>query len=373
MPPIFKVGDIMARQISKTDKILEDCRAQFDRRGGCFSRAGLYGEIIKLIGAEQFNWKNLPETINSHWAERAINTGLAAAYIVPEGISAACKGFTITRAAFVGVPNQIGETDKIIVEGTDYALELDRKTDKVVIIKNNDYLYSEYINLSWFAEMLARTDDSERALIIWSKIHPIAKATTGIEVEMLKEILRGIIEDDDLYNVISDDSKVITGGQPLSRDDTVLRLTDENAVEKMHFLSEFHYELIRRYCTLYNMPFRTTAKSAQSLESELHNTDIFSQVINANRLKCRQAAAEEMNKVFGLKISVDFSELIKKENEIIDSNVKEEVAEAEQKEVAAENEENVSRETSEEVNENGENENTEKEEDSRRDSSDGDS
>ena len=363
MPPIFKVGDIMSRQISKTDKILEDCRAQFDRRVGCFSRAGLYGEIIKLIGAEQFNWKNLPETINSHWTERAINTGLAAAYIVPEGMSTACKGFTITRAAFVGIPNQIGETDKIVVEGTDYALELDRKTDKVVIIKNNDYLYSEYINLSWFADMLARTDDSERALIIWSKMHPIAKAQTGIDVDRLKEVLKNIIENDDLYNVIDDNTKLITG-QPQSRDDSVLRLTDENAVEKMHFLSEFHYELIRRYCTLYNMPFRTTAKSAQSLESELHNTDIFSQIINANRLKCRQAAAEEINKVFGLNISVDFSELIRKENEIIDSNVKEEVAEAEQKEAAAENEE---------VTENDEDENTEKEEDSGGNSSDGDS
>ena len=169
-----------------------------------------------------------------------------------------------------------------------------------------------------------------------------------------KEILKGIIENDDLYNIISDNSKTING-TPTSRDDSVLRLTDENAVEKMHFLSEFHYELIRRYCTLYNMPFRTNSKSAQSLESELHNTDIFSQIINTNRLKCRQDAAEKINTMFGYNIAVDYSDLLKKENEIIDSNVKEEIAEAEEKENAAEN---VSRETTEtnesEVNENDE-------------------
>lgn len=316
------------RQISNTDKILEDIHAQFDKRMNVnYGRGGLYANIIQLIGAEQFEWKNLPETINSHWAERNINTGIAAAYIIPEGISAHSKGFTISPAAFVGVPNQIGETARLICKGVDYEIEVDRTTDKVVLIKNNDYFYSEYPNLSWFAEMLARTDDSERALIIWSKMHPIAKAQTGIDADRLKEVIKSIIEDDDLYNIIDDNTKTIVPSTS-SRDDTVLRLTDENAVEKMHFLSEFHYELIRRYCTLYNMPFRTNSKSAQSLESELHNTDIFSQIINANRLKCRKKAAEKINEIFGYNVSVDFSDLIKKENKIIDSNVQQEINES---------------------------------------------
>ena len=327
--------------MTRIDKVLNTYRAKFDARLPVFDRTSLYGAIIQLIGAEQFTWKNLPETINSHWTERAVNTGIAAAYIIPDNVSSACKGFTVTPCEFVGVLNQIGETDKIITTGTDYALEMDLKKDKVVIIKNNDFMYSEYINMLWFADMLARTDESEKALIIWSKIHPIAKAQTGIEAEKLKEVIKGIIEDGALFDIISDNSKMISG-TPTSRDDNVLRLTDESAVEKMHFLSEFHYELIRRYCTLYNMPFRTNSKSAQSLESELHNTDIFSKIINANRLKCRQDAAEKINSVFGLNVSVDFSDLIKDENKIIDSNIQEEVNEAKTEET-----ENVSRETTE--------------------------
>ena len=328
------------RILSKTDEILKDIRAQFDKRMNfATGRAGLYANIIQLIGAEQFSWKGLPETINSHYAERNINSGLAAAYIIPENVSAHSKGFTISPAAFVGVPNQIGETDKIICKGVDYDIELDRTKDDVIIIKNNDYYYSEYQNLEWFADMLARTDESEKALIIWSKMHPIAKAQTGIDADRLKEVIQSIIDEDDLYNIIDDNSKTISPS-PASRDDSVLRLTDENAVEKMHFLSEFHYELIRRYCTLYNMPFRTNSKSAQSLESELHNTDIFSQIINANRLKCRKDAAEKINAMFGYNVSVDYSELLKKENEVINSNVQEEINEAEI-------DKNVSRETTE--------------------------
>lgn len=314
--------------MSRTDNILFPYRANYDGvKQYPFDRCGIYAALIQLIGAEQFKWDNLPETINSHCVERAVNTGLAVAYNVPNNISSVNKGFTVTPCRFVGVINNIGMTDKVITYGTDYSLELDLTKDKAVLIKNNDYMYDEYNNMFWFADMLSRTDSSEKALIIWSKMHPIAKAGTGMEANKLKEVLREIIEDDSLYNVVSDNSKLING-TPMTRDDAVLRLTDENAVEKMHFLSEFHYELIRRYCTLYNMPFRTNSKSAQSLESELHNTDIFSQIINKNRLKCRQDAAEQIRSVFGLDVTVDVSELIKKEDKIIDSNVQEEVNEA---------------------------------------------
>ena len=306
--------------MKRNDRILEKFRAEFDGRIPTFDRTTIYGQIIQCIGAEQFKWNNVPETINSHFIESAVNSGVAVAYYVPDNISTSCKGFTVTPCAFVGVPDQKGMTDRVITRGSDYSLEIDLTKDNAVIIKNNDYMYSEYINMLWFAEMLARTDESEKALIIWSKMHPIAKATTGIEAAKLTEILRGIIENDELYNVIDDNSKIVTG-QPNSRDDAVLRLTDENAVEKMHFLSEFHYELIRRYCNLYNMPFRTTAKSAQNLESELHNTDIFSKMMNANRLECRQNAAAEMREKFGIDITVDFSELIKEENKVINANI----------------------------------------------------
>lgn len=324
--------------MKRIDKILDSVRQDFDGRYPVFDRTGIYGQLIQLFGAEQFTWKDTPDTINSHWIERAVNTGIAAAYYVPDDISSVCKGFTVTPCTFVGIPNQTGETNRVITKGNDYSLEFDTTTDKVVIIKNNDYMYSEYINMLWFAEMLARTDESEKALIIWSKMHPIAKATSGIEIDKMREVIRGIIEENKLYDIIDDNSKLLTG-TPTSRDDNVLRLTDENAVEKMHFLSEFHYELIRRYCTLYNMPFRTNSKSAQSLESELHNTDIFSKVVNANRLKCRQDAAKKINDMFGLNISVDFSDLIKEENKVIESNIKQELNEAKT--------ENVSRETNE--------------------------
>ncbi|MCQ2088075.1 MAG: hypothetical protein MJZ37_08465 [Bacilli bacterium] len=308
----------------REQKVLESIAAEFDSKF-CrnIGRTGLYGKIIELIGCEQFTWNGLPNNFLSHYAERYVNSGLAVAYEIPEGISAVNQGFTITPCSFIGVKDNQELTNKVITKGSDYSIELDLDTDKAVLIKNNDFMYTEYENLMWFAMMLSKTDESEERLITWSKMHPIPRATTGVKAAQLEEILNDIMNGESKCSVISDNTKVVTN-QPLSRDDSVLRLTDENAVEKMHFLSEFHYELIRRYCNLYNMPFRTTAKSAQNLESELHNTDIFSQFINENRLKCRKEAAEKISEMFNCNCTVDFSELIKKENSIIDANIEHE-------------------------------------------------
>lgn len=308
----------------RVDKILDEYRAKFDSRIPKFDRTSIYGSIIQLFGAEQFTWKGLPTPMNSHWTERAVNTGIAIAYDIPPNISTSCKGFTVTPAEFIGVPNQIGETKTVITRGSDYSLTLDLDEDKCVLIKNNDYMYSEYYNMLWFAEMLARTDSAEKALIIWSKVHPIAKAFNSTQANKLEELLRKIIDDDDLFSVIDDPVSGVLKTSPTSRDDAVLRLTDENSVEKMHFLSEFHYELIRRYCNLYNMPFRTTAKSAQNLESELHNTDIFSKTLNENRLKCRKEAAKRISELWDVDCTVDYSDILKAENQVIENNIKSE-------------------------------------------------
>ena len=54
-----------------------------------------------------------------------------------------------------------------------------------------------------------------------------------------------------------------------------------------------------------------------------------------DRLESRKKAAEEINRVFGWSVSVEYGETVKKENEVIDSNVEQEIAEVQ----------NVSRET----------------------------
>ena len=331
--------------MSKEKKILrlnnfDDYRPKNRAKLADIRRENVYDEIIARIGCSMFEWSGFPDDVakdvNSMFMELAINCGVAVFYKVPMSKSIANGGrYVCTPLSYIGPLRNDGTSDRWITHGSDYSIQNDEIQD-FVIIKNNSYLSCEYDNTEFYASMLADTDKSERALIRWSRMTPIARANSGIQATALEDVLKKVY-DGIPYAAIDDDSKMITG-QPLSRDDSVLRLTDESAIEKMHFLSEFHYELVRRICNLYNMPFHTTAKSAQNLESEIHNTDIFSKALTPDRLKERKNAADEFKRVFGWDVSVKLSEIFEQENEVIDSNVQQEINESKP-------EENVSRET----------------------------
>lgn len=303
------------KNIHELEKIIRDC---------------VYDDIIQRIGCSMFKW-HLPEyvlnDVPSDFIELSTNCGVSVFYKVPDKVSVANGGkWACTPLEFTGTKSNNGTSAHFITRGTDYSVT-DEELDRYVIIKNNAFMSSEYDNTHWFAQMLNNTDIAERALIKWCRVTPVAKASSGIDAAKLREVLKLIWEGAEPFGIIDDDTKLITKA-PTSEFDNVLKLTDENIVEKLHFLSEFHYELVRRICNLYNMPFHTTAKSAQNNESELHNTDIFSKMLTPGRKEYRKIAAKEIKTVFPEfeadtpgGVRVELGQNFKDENRVIENNI----------------------------------------------------
>lgn len=285
-------------------------------------RTNAYNNIINTIGWKRYKW-SLPDNIDlsSDEIERAVCCGCAVVYKVPTWTGSASAGMWVcTPLEWVGVIKVDNTADDFITYGTDYSINGKQLTDGYCIIRNNFEMTSDYDFTEWTAEMLNETDISELQLIKWSRMTPIPKVMDNASIGKLEEVLRRVYNGEP-WAVYSDSGKIINNGSPASRDDAVLRLTDETAIEKMHFLSEFHYELIRRLCNLYNIPFRTTAKSAQNLESELHNTDIFSRMLTDDGLQWRKKSEENMSNLLGGKCTVEIGDLFKKENEVIENGI----------------------------------------------------
>lgn len=287
-------------------------------------RENAYNNIINIIGWSRFDW-TLPEdiTLTSAEIERATCCGVSVVYKVPP-VGSVSDGMTVcTPLEWVGVRKADNTADDFITHLPygDFSLtksQLDENNVKYVIIRNNFEMTSDYDFTEWTAQMLNETDISELQLIKWSRMTPIAKTLSDEQTGQIENVLRRVYNGEP-WAVVSDCQKLLTNS-PTSRDDAILRLTDETAIEKMHFLSEFHYELIRRLCNLYNIPFHTTAKSSQNLESELHNTDIFSRFITEDGLNWRKKAAEDMRRVFGWEnAGVELGKLYKMENEVIEN------------------------------------------------------
>lgn len=285
-------------------------------------RVNAYDDILERILCTEYEYKNLPfEEMSTHFIERACNTGVCCVTQIPENVGSVNGGlWGAFPLSFVGTLKFDGTSDDFIIfDGqTDITRQqLEASGKKYVIMKNNPFMSSEYYIIHWYSEMMAETDISEKSLIKWCKVHPIAKATTGMDVAVMETVLRDMVENRKEYHVVSDNSKLLTG-TPSSVADTVINLTNPNDVQNMHFLSEFHYDILRRFCSIYNIPFHSNSKSAQSLESELHNMDIFSTILPRERFESRKKAVEKMNEVFGWNVQFDYSEWVKAENEVIE-------------------------------------------------------
>lgn len=293
-------------------------------------RENAYNNIINTIGWKRFKW-TLPKNINlsSDEIERAVCCGAACVFRVPEWSGSASAGMWVASPVeWVGVRKADNTADSFItyLPDKDFSITKEQLTE-YAIIRNNFEMFADYDFTEWTAQMLSETDISELQLIKWSRMTPIAKVQSMADIGKFEDVLRRVYNGEP-WAVLSDFTKIMTGS-PTSRDDTVLRLTDETAIEKMHFLSEFHYELIRRLCNLYNIPFRTTAKSAQNLESELHNTDIFSRMLTDDGLRWREMSisnsvydgAKPLNELFDGECRVEIGDLFKKENEVIENGI----------------------------------------------------
>ena len=248
--------------------------------------ADMYMNMITSVAADLHDYKT-PD-FNKYFYELAINTGVAAFYKLNYPASVNNGKWCCTPAKMADVRNNMGISEKITTAGSDYAVTLTVDKD-CILIYNNSALYPDYI-FTHFAEQLTETDISMSKLVKWARMTPIPKAKTDVDIAKYTTALQRIIDGEDI-TVVSDDLALLTG-EHQTIDDNMLRLTDENAVEKLHFFDEHHEQLIRRIATLGGLPFSTTAKSSQNLIDELHDMDALSTFIIKDRIACRREGFE---------------------------------------------------------------------------------
>lgn len=307
----------------------------------------LYNELINRFAESAIEWRGLPEELESEEVEKAVNKGAAVVYKVPDVLQSASSGrYVCTPIEWTGRKISDGTHEGFTTRGYDYSITKEELGGKYVIIRNNFRMTSELDNFGRFSMSFVDTDKAERSLIRWCRINPVALVPSYVDAAKLEQVLYDVYEGRKPFAVMNDDTKIATG-QPKSAYDNVLNLVDVSAVDKLHFMSEYRYELLRRLCNMYNIPFHENAKSAQSLESELHNTDIFSQILPSERLKWRRKSIDEFQRVFGWTVEVVNAEWVKKENQVIENVIEAEAASADQS--AADQSERVTENEAEEA------------------------
>lgn len=309
-------------------------------------KTGLYGY---LTGSGRIKKRDLQETYlnmltllssclhdyktpdyNKYFYELAISTGIAAFYKCTEKGSVNYNKWCCTPARPAAVIDNMLTASKVTTAGSDYSLELTVDKD-CVLIYNNSSLFPDMMSVI-FADDLTENHISMNKLVKWSRMTPIPKAKTDSDIARLTQIMQRIMEGEDI-NIVNDELDLLKEGHS-SIDDNVLRLTDENAVEKLHFFDQHYDQLLKRYATIKGLPFSTTAKNAQSLVDELHDMDVFSTFLISDAIACRQEGFERAAAFMKEKYDEEFdfeykpAELLRKQLERPAVEFKAEAAEA---------------------------------------------
>lgn len=278
----------------------------------------LYGCGIPLNDGLQLHyWCTLEQMLTSMVKYGALPIGLNKKYIEHTLIRFGCACIVkIENEYFVGVPAIQPPLDNYGI-GTEIVITTFNGMHQIkgilgvnaVLIWNNTEFTGDFI-ISWYAKMFKEIDVSMEANVFNSRLHPIPIARNSkikSAIDNIFKSIKGETKSNDTYSILSDAAfaEEING---TSTKIDVLNLTDVKDVDKLQYLSKFHDDLLRRFCTLYGQPMQTTGKMAQQTIEELQGYDSFSMIIPSNRLEERQKGFAEFNRVFGEKVSVEFND-----------------------------------------------------------------
>lgn len=234
-----------------------------------------------------------------------IDNGIACFYKCPVTTSVNYDKWCCTPAFPADIVDNNKTFNKCTTSGTDYSLELTVDKDCILFF-NNSTKTSDQIAFK-YATILGETDKTIDTIVKWSRLVPIPKVINDSDVAKYKMIMTDILNGS-LINVISDKTQLIkTDNQ--NKNDDLLELTDSTASDKLHFLSEFRQDVIKRLCTLYGIPLTLSAKNTQILSSELHAMDLYSLYILRDRYLARKDNFDRAKKYMGFDFNFKKSEM----------------------------------------------------------------
>lgn len=278
----------------------------------------LYGCSIPLNDGLQLHyWCTLEQILTSMFEYNNLPKGLDRKYIEHTLIRFGCCAIVkINDEFFVGVPEIMPPLD-IYGIGTEITITTyngqHQKRGKIgencALIWNNTEFVGDFI-ISWYAKMFKEIDISMEANVFNSRLHPIPVARNSkikTAIDNIFKSIKGENKNNDTYSILSDTAFADEINGTSTKID-VLNLTDVKDVDKLQYLSKFHDDLLRRFCTLYGHSMQTTGKLAQQTVEEIQGYDSFSMIIPSNRLEERQKGIAEFNRIFGENVTVEYNE-----------------------------------------------------------------
>lgn len=254
-----------------------------------------------LLNAQisMFEWQGLPDTLRPEFIE-----GL----LITQGT---CGVTEINGKLYTGPGGYCGDIVNFLP--TEYLITVVGVGDKQSKINTpdgfavgwNNALRTPDWSMMQTANILAEVDVSERVNVLFSRFLRIPKVRDAKEKKAVEDCIAAILEGR-ISAVVSDNIRDILTDKDTG--DQFMDLVDVKEVDKLQYLNQYRDNVVKRFFQLYGQGMQSTAKLAQQTTDELHGNDSISMILPLQKRKYRQKFAEDINKLYGTNITVDFSE-----------------------------------------------------------------
>jgi hypothetical protein len=205
-----------------------------------------YLQIIESVAYNLLTVSGLPDTINSMQVMRALSSGMAGIVYINKSEDIINNGWVCAPAVGLGVQRENGTFAEYEILLNTGAVNVS-ESENVYILRNGYNMVDTRSLFRRVAANLTEIAKSERKLVKGSRISPIIR-TTSINAPAYKEVCKNIYDNDSDVNVVVDNDELIAPGTKRNND-SVISVTDPDAISKMHFLAEYFEEEIRRLST----------------------------------------------------------------------------------------------------------------------------
>lgn len=261
-------------------------------------------QMLFNVLISMFEWKNLPETIRPDLLEKILIT---------EGT--ACFG-KINGEIYTGTGSYMGDIVNFLPKQYQFTNvgigHFEGEIGKeCAVCWNNSLRYPDFILLQ-YANILTEIDVSERVQVLFSRLIKIPRVRDSKEKNAIEECIRDILTGK-ITSFISDNIQAdkLLSNTTENPDSKFYDLTNVSDIDKLQYLNQYRDNVIKRFFQIYGQGMQNTAKLAQQSSDELHGNDAVSLILPYDRLNQRKKFCEEVNKLFGTNVSVDFSECFK--------------------------------------------------------------
>ena len=180
---------------------------------------------------------------------------------------------------------------------------------ETVAVGFNNTLHAPDFDVLRTESILTSIDVSEGLNVLFSRLLKIPVVKDNKDKEAIETVIKSLLKGDFGAVVSKNLFSEMADGRTLLE---MLELTDVKDVDHLQYLNQYRDNVMKRFYLRHGHSLQNTGKIAQQSSDEIHGLDSVSLIYVNNQLEERRKMCDEVNRIFGRKWSVDFSDIWKK-------------------------------------------------------------